>query len=168
MKPVPITALAVAAALAAGGARAAGFQDCPFAGPMPDYAATAKPQWENWDTRKYIVTKDGNDVEITPEGAVCTQTYDEKPGKTDGSALEIGENYKESWEQMGAEIGRSLFRRVPTDELDPAVEGLVAGWVAARAPGESFASFARRSSDDELGALAGLEPARARQREEAE
>jgi outer membrane protein OmpA-like peptidoglycan-associated protein len=107
MKPVPITALAVAAALAAGGARAAGFQDCPFAGPMPDYAATAKPQWENWDTRKYIVTKDGNDVEITPEGAVCTQTYDEKPGKTDGSALEIGENYKESWEQMGAEIGRS-------------------------------------------------------------
>ena len=68
----------------------------------------------------------------------------------------------------GAEIGRSLFRRVPTDELDPAVEGLVAGWVAARAPGESFASFARRSSDEELGALAGLEPAKTRQREEAE
>ena len=28
------------------------------------------------------------------------------------------------------EIGRSLFRRVPTDELDSAVEGLIGGWLA--------------------------------------
>ncbi len=67
----------------------------------------------------------------------------------------------------GAAIGKSLFRRVPTDELDVAVAGLVEGWLQGRLPGESFSEFARRSTDDDLGALAGLEPARARQREEA-
>jgi ferredoxin-nitrite reductase len=67
----------------------------------------------------------------------------------------------------GATIGKSLFRRVPTDELDVAVAGLVEGWLQGRLPGESFSEYARRSTDDDLGALAGLEPARARQREEA-
>ena len=57
-------------------------------------------------------------------------------------------------------IGRSLFRRVPTEELDATVEGLVAGWLAARRPQESFRAFCDRSTDDELGALAGREPAR--------
>ena len=66
----------------------------------------------------------------------------------------------------GAAIGKSLFRRVPTDELDAAVAGLVGGWVEGRLSGESFSEFSRRLSDDDLGALAGLEPARARQREE--
>jgi ferredoxin-nitrite reductase len=67
----------------------------------------------------------------------------------------------------GAAIGRSLFRRVPTDELDAAVGGLVAGWLEQRLPDESFSAFSRRLGDDDLGALAGLEPARVRQREEA-
>jgi len=66
------------------------------------------------------------------------------------------------------QIGRSLFRRVPTDELDGAVQGLIAGWIERRAPGESFLSFTRRASDEELGQLAGVEPAKLRQREEAE
>ena len=65
-------------------------------------------------------------------------------------------------------IGRSLFRRVPTDELDLAVGGLVAGWLDRRSPGESFTSFTRRTGDEELGELAGLEPARTRQREETD
>jgi ferredoxin-nitrite reductase len=65
-------------------------------------------------------------------------------------------------------IGRPLFRRVPTDELDSAVHGLVAGWLEHRQDGEGFVSFARRSSDDELGQYAGVEPAKSRQREEAE
>ena len=65
-------------------------------------------------------------------------------------------------------IGRSLFRRVPTEELDGAVAGLVGGWLERRAPGEGFTAFARRASDEELGELAGLEPARTRQREEDE
>ena len=38
-------------------------------------------------------------------------------------------------------IGRSLFRRVPTDELDAAVEGLIAGWLDRREPDESFLSL---------------------------
>jgi ferredoxin-nitrite reductase len=66
------------------------------------------------------------------------------------------------------QIGRSLFRRVPTDELDAAVAGLIAGWIERRDPEESFLSFTRRASDEELGQLAGLEPAKVRQREEAE
>jgi ferredoxin-nitrite reductase len=67
-----------------------------------------------------------------------------------------------------AEIGRSLFRRVPTEELDAAVIGLVGGWLDGRQAGEGFAPFARRLTDDELGALAGLEPARRRVRDEEE
>jgi ferredoxin-nitrite reductase len=65
-------------------------------------------------------------------------------------------------------IGRPLFRRVPTGELDAAVEGLIAGWLGRREPDEGFVAFARRSSDEELGELAGIAPARGRQREEAE
>ena len=65
------------------------------------------------------------------------------------------------------QIGRSLFRRVPSDGLEAAVEGLVQGWLDGRLEGESFPAFSRRMTDDELGELAGLEPARARVREEA-
>src|SRR5262245_9204247 len=67
----------------------------------------------------------------------------------------------------GAAIARPVFRRVPTEELDAAVEGLVAGWLASRLPGESFRAFCDRSSDDELGVLAGREPARKREKEAA-
>ena len=56
-----------------------------------------------------------------------------------------------------AAIGRPLFRRVPTEELDAAVVGLVQGWVGGRAAGETFRSFCDRSSDDELARLAGRE-----------
>ena len=63
----------------------------------------------------------------------------------------------------GAAIARPVFRRVPTEELDVAVEGLVAGWLASRRPGESFRAFCDRSTDDELGTLAGREPARKRE-----
>jgi ferredoxin-nitrite reductase len=66
------------------------------------------------------------------------------------------------------EIGKSLFRRVASEELDTAVEGLVRGWLDGREDGETFTAFQRRLSDDELGALAGLEPAKKRVREEVE
>ncbi|MBV8258091.1 MAG: nitrite/sulfite reductase [Actinobacteria bacterium] len=66
------------------------------------------------------------------------------------------------------QVGGSLFRRVPTERLEPAVEGLVRGWLDGRADGESFTAFQRRLTDDELGVLAGLEPARKRVREEVE
>jgi outer membrane protein OmpA-like peptidoglycan-associated protein len=105
MKSFPVLTLGLSAMLAAGAARAAPpFQDCPFAGPMPNYTPTEKPTWENWDTRTFIITKDGNNTEFAPEGVVCIQNYSETPGKTDGSTLENSENYKEAWEQLGAEI----------------------------------------------------------------
>jgi ferredoxin-nitrite reductase len=62
-----------------------------------------------------------------------------------------------------AAIGRALFRRVPTDELDRVVGGLVAGWLEDRLPDETFRVFCDRLSDAELGALAGREPAAARE-----
>jgi hypothetical protein len=46
------------------------------------------------------------------------------------------------------------------------VQGIVAGWIEGRRDGESFAAFSTRLSDDELGVLAGLEPARKRERAE--
>ena len=67
---------------------------------------------------------------------------------------------------LDAAIGKPLFRRVRSEELDLAVEGLVSGWVEDRRDTESFAAFATRLSDEELGVLAGLEPARKREREE--
>src|SRR5882672_10418640 len=53
---------------------------------------------------------------------------------------------------LGAEaaIGRPLFRRVPSDELDDVVAGLVGGWLERRNPNEAFPAFATRSSDEEL------------------
>jgi sulfite reductase beta subunit-like hemoprotein len=65
------------------------------------------------------------------------------------------------------QIGASLFRRVASEQLEEAVEGLVRGWLAQRRDGESFTEFQRRSADEELGAFAGLEPAKKRVREEA-
>ena len=65
------------------------------------------------------------------------------------------------------QVGASLFRRVASEQLEDAVEGLVRGWLADREERETFTEFQRRVSDDELGAFAGLEPARKRVREEA-
>jgi ferredoxin-nitrite reductase len=66
-----------------------------------------------------------------------------------------------------AAIGRPVFRRVPTQELDELVVGLVAGWLERRVDGEDFRSFCDRVDDDELGTLAGREPAKARAEREA-
>ena len=61
-----------------------------------------------------------------------------------------------------AAIARPVFRRVPTEELDDAVVGLVGGWVAERGEGETFRTFCDRTTDDDLGLLAGREPAKTR------
>ena len=66
------------------------------------------------------------------------------------------------------EVGRSLFRRVASEQLEPAVEGIVRGWLDQREDNETFTAFQRRLSDDELGVIAGLEPARKRVREEVD
>jgi sulfite reductase beta subunit-like hemoprotein len=66
-----------------------------------------------------------------------------------------------------AAIARPVFRRVPTEELDETVERLVGGWLAARNDAEDFRTFCDRTSDEELGLLAGREPARAREEKEA-
>ncbi len=62
-------------------------------------------------------------------------------------------------------IGRPVFRRIPTEELNETVEGLIVAWLDNRGPGESIRSYFDRTSDDELGALIGREPARSRRGE---
>jgi hypothetical protein len=110
MSGIRIFLLGLAAIRSIGTAQAAGpapaFHDCPLTGVMPDYHAIAQPHLLNWDTETFQITEDGNDTEVKPQGAVCTQDYDETAGKTDGSALEIMENYKEALRQQGAEIKR--------------------------------------------------------------
>ena len=59
-----------------------------------------------------------------------------------------------------AAIGRPVFRRVPTEELNETVESLIVAWLDARAPGESFRAYCDRTTDDELGVLIGREPAK--------
>jgi sulfite reductase beta subunit-like hemoprotein len=63
-----------------------------------------------------------------------------------------------------AAVARPVFRRVPTEELDDAVVGLVGGWVAGRGPGETFRTFCDRTTDDDLGLLAGREPAKKKEK----
>jgi ferredoxin-nitrite reductase len=66
-----------------------------------------------------------------------------------------------------AAIARPVFRRVPTEELDEAVVGLVSGWVDERGANETFRSFCDRTTDEDLGRLAGREPAKSREKEPA-
>jgi ferredoxin-nitrite reductase len=67
----------------------------------------------------------------------------------------------------GAAIARPVFRRVPAEELNEAVDGLLAGWLSGRSGDENFRAFCDRTSDAELGALAGRDPARGREEKEA-
>ena len=66
-----------------------------------------------------------------------------------------------------AAIARPVFRRVRTDQLDEVVVGLVGGWLSDRRDGETFRGFCERSSDEELGRLAGRESAVTRRKEAA-
>jgi ferredoxin-nitrite reductase len=66
-----------------------------------------------------------------------------------------------------AAVARPVFRRVPTEELDDVVVGLVGGWVSGRGDGETFRTFCDRTTDDDLGQLAGREPARKKEKETA-
>ena len=64
-----------------------------------------------------------------------------------------------------AAIARPVFRRVPTDELDGVVIGLVSGWVQERDEGESFRAFCDRLGDDDLEVFAGRAAAPRRTKE---
>ena len=65
--------------------------------------------------------------------------------------------------QRSANRCLGVYRRA---ELTDAVGGLVEGWIRQREGEEAFSSFARRLDDEELGALAGLEPAKTRSRKD--
>jgi sulfite reductase beta subunit-like hemoprotein len=65
-----------------------------------------------------------------------------------------------------AAIAKPLFRRVLTEDLNQAVERIVGGWIDNRDHEETFTAFTRRLSDDQLGVLAGIAPAKGRARDE--
>ena len=54
------------------------------------------------------------------------------------------------------------------EELADTVTGLLDGWLEQRNGDESFRAFCDRSSDEELGLLAGQEPAKSRRDEKEE
>jgi ferredoxin-nitrite reductase len=66
-----------------------------------------------------------------------------------------------------AAIARPVFRRVPVEELTGTVTGLLDGWLERRDADEGFRAFCDRVSDEQLGLLAGREPARSRKEEVA-
>ena len=78
-------------------------QDCPLLGPIENYAPNEQPEWRNWDTLEFFASQDQT-KKATVNGAVCIQDYAEKEGITDGSMLEIMENYKEAFQKLGAEM----------------------------------------------------------------
>ncbi len=53
-----------------------------------------------------------------------------------------------------AEIGKSVLRRVPSDQAKYYVERLIRGYLEQRQEGERFRDFCRRLSDEELSAIA--------------
>lgn len=71
------------------------------------------------------------------------------------SKLEAYEVYLRGGLGENAEIGRPLLRRVPSEEAPLYVERLVGAYLSERGDGESFQSFAKRKSDEELVAIAG-------------
>ena len=75
----------------------------------------------------------------------------------EGKRLQAYDIYLRGSLDRPATIARPVFRRVPTEELDDAVVGLVGGWVDRRGDGETFRSFCDRTTDDELALLAGRE-----------
>jgi sulfite reductase beta subunit-like hemoprotein len=66
-----------------------------------------------------------------------------------------------------AAIARPVFRRIPAEDLADTVTGLLDGWLREREGDESFRAFCDRMSDDQLGLLAGREPAKSRREEVA-
>jgi ferredoxin-nitrite reductase len=79
-------------------------------------------------------------------------------GDADSGKLEAYEIYLRGGLGEQAEIGRPLLRRVPADQAAATVERLVAAYLNDRADGESFQSFAKRKSDEELISIAGSMP----------
>ena len=74
-------------------------------------------------------------------------------GDADSGKLEAYEVYLRGGLGADAEIGRPLLRRVPAGQAADTVERLVAAYLAERQPNESFQSFAKRKSDEELVAI---------------
>src|SRR3954453_5998848 len=83
---------------------------------------------------------------------------------TEGKRRQAYDVYLRGSLDRPAAIARAVFKRVPTEQLDEAVIGLVGGWVEARVEGETFRMFCDRMTDADLGRLAGREPAKLKEK----
>jgi len=100
-------AMVLAALLAlfgAANAKAEKFKSCPLVGVMPDYEPQQNIELDNWDGLKFHVKDGDHEKEVLVAGSICHQAYAEKPGKTEGSILEITENFKGEIQRLGGEL----------------------------------------------------------------
>ena len=102
MRAIGLLALGLGvAALGSAGARGEDFKNCPLVGVMPDYAPEGNLELLKWDGINLRIKDGDSEKDMLVEGAVCRQSYAEKPGKTEGSILEYTENYKDEIQRLG-------------------------------------------------------------------
>lgn len=77
--------------------------DCAPIGTLPNYVAKGPPEHSPYDFHKFL--KDGDWVSVA--GAYCKQEYDLKDGAEAMSALEMNDNYKAQFAQLGITITRN-------------------------------------------------------------
>jgi outer membrane protein OmpA-like peptidoglycan-associated protein len=82
---------------------AGGGKDCAPMGSLPDYIAANPPTRHVFEHHKFLQDSDWVDV----AGRYCSQEYDLKQGAEAMSALEMIENYKSQFDQLGVRITRT-------------------------------------------------------------
>ena len=87
-------------------------------------------------------------------GDVGLQGTTARERTADGDKIQAYEIFLRGGLGPDAEIGKSVLRRVPSDQAKYYVERLIRGFLEQREPGERFRDFCRRRSDEDLTAIA--------------
>lgn len=99
-----------------------GGKDCAPMGSLPDYIAAGPPTRHVFEHHQFLQDSDWVDV----AGRYCSQEYDLKQGAEAMSALEMLENYKSQFDQLGVHITRtdesSLYGVLSKDGKDTWIE----------------------------------------------
>ncbi len=94
----------------------------------------------------------------------CAQHYVGDIGLI-GAKVERGEDMVEGYDLhlgggagVGQAVGRKIREKIPADEIQPVVLGLLRAWQSTRTAADSFQAWTRTRSENELAALAGGAP----------
>jgi ferredoxin-nitrite reductase len=87
-------------------------------------------------------------------GLLATKVEKNEEEEVEGYHVVIG-----GGSEVEAKLGREIYRAIPADEVARRIETVLRGFLARRAPGETFQTFANRHSVEELARLfeAGVE-----------